>query len=342
MKDNQSTLSENLSMTLLGFTNQSIIDQLSPFFSTLVCDFAKLTDVSALEGISIAISDEEYLKRLKSFNKNLAPSNDEGVGVAMTISSVDGDYSKNHIVINCSYFELENLLKEFEAHTDDKIKHKVINRFAHSLFHEMCHVSNNSMTYKKFREYAIRDSFPDKLNAMEHAISRICWDEFAVCSEANQIGEDQESNYEDILFKTIDSFENNKRAIFKNYMNRVRLNDQNAYIDLFNDTYMLTHTLLKYASYYLGDIHTKKKAKVSARVKNHILYSHIKELKKIYENILKNLESDTASADSFLDVGKLASRIAKENGLIVEVTRDQGLFINLDHPTQANIIYGLW
>lgn len=342
MKDNQSTLNEKFSMTLLGFINQSIIDQMSPFFSNIIIELSTLTDISALDGISFAINDEEYLKRLKQFRRDLTPSNDEGVGVAMTISSIDGDFSKNHIVVNCGYFELENLLREFESRTNDQIREKVTKKFAHMLFHEMCHVSINSMMYKRFNSYVTKQQFPDKLTAMEHGISRICWDEFAVCSEANQIGEDQETNYEEILFKTMDSFEDGKRAIFKNYMNRVRLNDQNVYIDLFNDTYMLVHSLLKYASYYLGDIHTKEMTKISARIKNHELYLHIKQLKKIYKNILKKLEKESASEESFLDVGKLASKIVKENGLIVEVTSDRGLFINLDHPTQANIVYGIW
>lgn len=342
MKDNQSTLNENFSMTLVGFINQSIIDQMTSFFSNIIIELSKLTDISALEGVSFTLGDEEYSKKLKQFKKELTPSNDEGVGTAMTISSINGDFSRNHIVVNCLYFELENLLKEFASRTNDEIKERVINKFSHMIFHEMCHVSNNSMMYKKFNSYVTKQQFPNKLAAMEHGISRICWDEFFVCSEANRIGEDQESSYEEILFKTMESFESDKRAIFKNYMNQVASSCQNAYGNLFNDTYMLTHTLLKYASYYLGDIHTKKKAKVSARVKNHRLYLHIKELKKIYKNILKNLESDAVSADIFLDVGKLASRIAKENGLIVEVTSEQDLFINLDRPTQANIVYGLW
>lgn len=342
MHEQKSTLNENFSMTLAGFINQSIIDQMTPFFSNIIIELSKLTDVSRLEGVSFTLGDEEYLKKLKQFKKELTPSNDEGVGIAMTISSIDDDFSKNHIVVNCTYFELENLLREYESRTNDEIREKVVNKFAHMLFHEMCHVSSNSMMYEKFNSYATKQQFPDKLAAMEHGISRICWDEFIVCSEANQIGEDQESSYEEILFKTMESFESGKRAIFKNYMNQVRLNDQNAYGNLFNDTYMLIHSLLKYTSYYIGDIYTKKKAKVSTRIKNHELYSHIKDLKKVYKNIIKKLESDSASEDDFLGIGKLASRIAKENGLIVEVADDKGLFINLDHVTQANIVYGIW
>jgi len=78
--ENKSSLKEGFSFKLIGF-DQSLVDQLSPFFNKSIFELSKLIDISTLEGLSFAIGDEEYLQELKSFNDYLTPSSGAAVGV---------------------------------------------------------------------------------------------------------------------------------------------------------------------------------------------------------------------------------------------------------------------
>lgn len=204
--ENKSSLKEGFSFKLIGF-DQSLVDQLSPFFNKSIFELSKLIDISTLEGLSFAIGDEEYLQELKSFNDHLTPSSGAAVGVAMTLTHIDRDYSRNYIVVNCRYLGLEYFLTEYNEPVSQEDMNRVMSDFLHTLFHEFCHVFGYQQLLKISPNLLTKSSFKNDWEGFMHLVSLTCWDEYQVCGWANMIGSDQQDRYESILLNVMNQFE---------------------------------------------------------------------------------------------------------------------------------------
>lgn len=328
---------KSFSVEFHGFDNQSVIDQLSEILVPIIKSIMRLTDISLLEGITFSINSENYLSKIKFFDDRLCSTRDEGVGVAMTIPKIDGSWERNYIVINCEYLGLENLLKEFkEISTEENIR-KTILRITHLLFHEMCHVMNNKMIIDRYPILSLRERFPNELQMMKHAITHTCWDEFHVCSVANQVGEDQEENYKQVLLSAMNNFEYKRDEIFKDYL--LEHTSPDAYENLFNKTMSLIYSLFKYCGYYLGDLITKENNKISDTFLDHNLFWLLDELNSVLSYLHIGVKNDSINEQDFFKIGELAEKFSRVNGLVVEETENQNLFVNLSIPTQKRILY---
>ncbi|MBJ9960608.1 hypothetical protein I5730_08635 [Acinetobacter nosocomialis] len=336
MSDRKSTLKEGLKMELIGFDNSSVRDQLVSIFNRLILQFSEITDVSGLEGISFCLTNELYAEKLRSLDDRLAPSNDEGVGVAMTVDKINGEFGHNYIVINCHYLQLEHLLEEYKDKTTKEKRSEVLNQFAYILFHEMCHVRNNVFLYDFYRDFAIKESYDNSLEAMRNAISRICWDEFLVCSEANRVGADQLNNFENIIINIMNSLKKKIGTIFKQYL--INISDEQRYRVLFNETFILIYNFFKYASYYLGDIFTKEDIQISDRVREHELGEFVIKLNQLLIDVYENIYTENGALDQLGKIGDLAEELASSLGLEFYPVEGSDLYVNLTYAKQAELL----
>lgn len=335
MSDRKSTLKEGLKMELIGFENSSVREQLIPRFNNLIIQFSEITDVSGLEGISFCLTNELYAEKLRSLDDRLAPSNDEGVGVAMTVDKINGEFGHNYIVINCHYLQLEHLLEEYKDKTTKEKRSEVLNQFAYILFHEMCHVGNNVFLYDFYRDFAIKESYDNSLEAMRHAISRVSWDEFLVCSEANRVGADQEKELEEMLLEVMDSFEIKIENVFRDYLSKL---SSEKYSDLFNETFILIYSFFKYASYYLGDIFTKEDIQISDKVREHELGEFVIKLNQLLIDVYENIYTENGALDQLSKIGDLAEELASSLGLEFYPVEGSDLYVNLSFNIQEKIL----
>lgn len=335
MSDRKSTLKEGLKMELIGFENSSVRDQLVSIFNRLILQFSELTDVSGLEGISFCLTNELYVEKIKSFDERLAPSNAEGVGVGMTIDKINGEYGLNHIIINCHYLELEHLIEEFKDKTTQKKKSEVVNQLAYILFHEMCHVGNNVFLLEYYNEYATKETCKNPLDAMRHAISRVSWDEFLVCSEANRVGTDQEKELEEMLLEVMDSFEIKIEKVFRDYLSIL---SNERYSDLFNETFILIYSFFKHASYYLGDIFTKEDIQISDKVREHELGEFVIKLNQLLIDVYENIYTENGALAQLDKIGDLAEELASSLGLDFYPVEGNDLYVNLTYGKQAELL----
>lgn len=342
MKEKQNTLKENFSMKLVGFSDQSIIDQLSFIFKQIVINLATEVDVKILQGITFTLNSECYLREIKSFNKNNSASNDEGIGIAKTISKIDGDFRKNYIVINCEYLELEYLLNQDNYSRLDEKACAVLGQLMHIIFHEYCHVQNNMFLVENYPEFFGKILFSNDLEMMKHHISYTTWDEFIVCSMANQIGTDQGETYESLLLDVMNNFEKKKNLIYKRYLNEKVNKDTNSYLELFLDTYVLIFSLFKYSGYYLGDIYTKEDNRISEKILNHDLAEVILNLQSKLGKMYSKKLDHTLITEDFYEIGKYAEEFARVNGLEANVSEKNDLFVNLSITTQARLLHGVY
>ncbi|WP_180081620.1 MULTISPECIES: hypothetical protein [unclassified Acinetobacter] len=323
--ENKSSLKEGFSFKLIGF-DQSLVDQLSPFFNKSIFELSKLIDISTLEGLSFAIGDEEYLQELKSFNDHLTPSSGAAVGVAMTLTHIDRDYSRNYIVVNCRYLGLEYFLTEYTEPVSQEDVNRVMSDFLHTLFHEFCHVFGYQQLLKISPNLLTKSSFKNDWEGFMHLVSLTCWDEYQVCGWANMIGSDQQDRYEPILLNVMNQFEGSIERVFKEYLESA---ENSRFLTLFNNTAILVLDLFKYSSYYLGDLSTKDDAIISDEVSSHKLYDVISTLNEMLSSLKSKVDTGIVENTDFYKIGEYAQQVAADLGLIVEPVDKNNMFVNL-------------
>lgn len=333
--ENKSSLKEGFSFKLIGF-NQSLVDQLSPFFNKSIFELSKLIDISTLEGLSFAIGDEEYLQELQSFNDHLAPSSGAAVGIAMTLTNIDRDYSRNYIVVNCRYLGLEYFLTEYTEPVSQEDMNRVMSDFLHTLFHEFCHVFGYQQLLKISPNLLTKSSFKNDWEGFMHLVSLTCWDEYQVCGWANMIGSDQQDRYESILLNVMNQFEGSIERVFKEYLEST---ENSRFLTLFNNTAILVLDLFKYSSYYLGDLSTKDDAIISDEVSSHKLYDVISTLNEMLSSLKSKVDTGIVENTDFYKIGEYAQQVAADLGLIVEPVDKNNMFVNLSRSAQTRILY---
>lgn len=333
--ENKSSLKEGFSFKLIGF-DQSLVDQLSPFFNKSIFELSKLIDISTLEGLSFAIGDEEYLQELKSFNDHLTPSSGAAVGVAMTLTHIDRDYSRNYIVVNCRYLGLEYFLTEYTEPVSQEDVNRVMSDFLHTLFHEFCHVFGYQQLLKISPNLLTKSSFKNDWEGFMHLVSLTCWDEYQVCGWANMIGSDQQDRYEPILLNVMNQFEGSIERVFKEYLEST---ENSRFLTLFNNTAILVLDLFKYSSYYLGDLSTKDDAIISDEVNSHKLYDVISTLNEMLSSLKSKVDTGIVENTDFYKIGEYAQQVAADLGLIVEPVDKNNMFVNLSRSAQTRILY---
>ncbi|QOW41783.1 hypothetical protein G0027_02315 [Acinetobacter indicus] len=333
--ENKSSLKEGFSFKLIGF-DQSLVDQLSPFFNKSIFELSKLIDISTLEGLSFAIGDEEYLQELKSFNDHLTPSSGAAVGVAMTLTHIDRDYSRNYIVVNCRYLGLEYFLTEYTEPVSQEDMNRVMSDFLHTLFHEFCHVFGYQQLLKISPNLLTKSSFKNDWEGFMHLVSLTCWDEYQVCGWANMIGSDQQDRYESILLNVMNQFEGSIERVFKEYLEST---ENSRFLTLFNNTAILVLDLFKYSSYYLGDLSTKDDAIISDEVSSHKLYDVISTLNEMLSSLKSKVDTGIVENTDFYKIGEYAQQVAADLGLIVEPVDKNNMFVNLSRSAQTRILY---
>ncbi|ENX58148.1 MULTISPECIES: hypothetical protein [Acinetobacter] len=338
MSENECSLREDFAIEIIG----SISQELHDYYSTLIWEavrfLSKNLNLDRLDGMTFTYGDELFRQKLKEFDERLKPSADEGFGVAMTISSINGDFERNYIVVNLQPFGVEFLQESFSEEYDSKSRNLIYNQFIHTIYHELCHVACNKLMYDKFYDFATKLTVKNELEQVHVHTTNSSWNEFFVCSLANEFGLDQEKKYESILLDVMNNFEENLNYIFKSYLSRSNQNDNTIYSDLFHNTYALIHRLFKYSSYYLGDIFTKENVEISQSIKNHELWQYVNRLNSILKNIYEKILSETAEESDFHKIGELAEEFAGYLGLIAYPTEGNGLFVNLSIPTQARLL----
>lgn len=333
--ENKSSLKEGFSFKLIGF-DQSLVDQLSPFFNKSIFELSKLIDISTLEGLSFTIGDEEYLQELKSFNDYLAPSSGAAVGIAMTLTHIDRDYSRNYIIVNCRYLGLEYFLKEYTGPVSQEDMNRVVSDFLHTLFHEFCHVFGYQEMLENSPGLLTRDSFENDWEGFMHLTSLTCWDEYQVCNRANMIGSDQGDRYKTLLLNVMNQFDDSIKRVFKEYLGSI---ENSRFLTLFNNTVLLVLDLFKYSAYYLGDLSSKEDAIIGAEISSHKLYGVISNLNEILSSLKNKVDTGTVENADFYKIGEYAQQVAADLGLIVEPVDKNNMFINLSRSAQTRILY---
>lgn len=237
MNESCNSITKNFEINVIGVSVELETEMLL-FLSSLVDTIGQTIDLSELDGITFASNYHQALLDLDrgyDTDYKLTPSNDHGVGIAMSPRVMRDNKLKTHIVI-CA----ETFFALLEAKRSDT----AINTVAH----ECAHVELNHLYDVAFPGTMLRM----KANVLDHFridCMLACWDEFGACWRSAPFGPSSLLAYEDAFLPALEETRPAANAAIMEY----RIHADIGIV--INKVCGLYGNLLKYSAYHLGNLH---------------------------------------------------------------------------------------
>lgn len=231
------TLPENLCIKLVGVESELGVllqETLSEMLQCNGCVF----NLAGLDGLTFAVDYQQALLDLDRGYETkfkLTPSNDYGVGVAMSPSVLRDGRLKSHIIVSAQAF-MGALL--------DKRRATAINIVAH----ECAHVELNHLFDATFPGVLLRSM----TNALDHfrlECMLTCWGEFGACWRSAPIGPTELYDYELPFLQALVGSRDDANTSIREYRTHGDIGR------VLNEVCGLYHGLMKYSAYHLGNLH---------------------------------------------------------------------------------------
>ena len=237
---NASTIPKNYQISLRGFAEHAQAEELGYVISAAVNEIGRTTDVSNLDGITIAFDYDQALLDLDRgypTNYALTKSTGDAIGVAMTPSVIRDGKLKSHILINA---ELAQFLTNVE--------HEYFRTALHTLAHECAHVEVTERFDKCFPNYLLKHKHASYVLAQRWEVILACWDEYAVTRICAGFGEDPTEGYESTFITQLASARSNGIKSIKSFRTHADVDR------LLSELFKLLGNLLKFTSYHIGNM----------------------------------------------------------------------------------------
>lgn len=200
----------------------------------------KWIDLRTLDGVTIAEDYSQALKQLdRGYQSNhvLTPTKDIATGVAMSPRVLRGDRVKTHIFLDADVF------RPLVDMSDPGFA-KALNGIAH----ECAHVQATARFDSAFPGVLLRHKFDSFLAEQRWCVILPAWEEYAACRNSYGIGADQTDFYEQNFLEYLAQASSKANAAIITYR-QTRNGEQ-----LLTEVYRLYGDVLKFASYYLGNL----------------------------------------------------------------------------------------
>jgi hypothetical protein len=228
---------ENLDIQVIGLS-KAIETSVRKFLLSILHTVGEKLDLTGLDGITFA---RDYHQALLDLDRGydtdfkLTPSNDHGIGIAMSPSVIRDSKLKTHIVISA---------QAFFGMLEDERGDMIINTVAH----ECAHVELNRMYDETFPGTLLRT----KANALDHFRTDCmlaCWNEFGACWRSASFGPTDQLCYEAAFLPALEETRTAANAAIMEYRTHADVAVVMSRVcGLYGD-------LLKYSAYHLGNLH---------------------------------------------------------------------------------------
>lgn len=281
-------------------------------------------NLGGLDGITVARNYGEVLRNLDrgiAQVRKLTPSSEFAYGVAMTPSVLRNGDIKSHMVFHAACL----LPLEDEAHEDWASA-------VHNLAHECAHVEITGVFNRAFPKTLLMPFEGDDWDMLRWEIIEACWGEYAATWISARYGRDPTGDYETTFLLVLSEIETKANRATIDY----RWHGDHRRI--MHEVYISYGTLLKYASYQLGNLAGRGQSladlpKTAAALEGHWFapYWHRlgEELGKIADSYGK-----WTNKGLFENIGDLADELISDRGLTVTRLADGS--IHVDVPFSAN------
>lgn len=318
-EETKKNLPINLSISCRGFPSKEMAKAAGYGLLDIADKIGEYLDISILEGMTIAWGDEEYKVAIKEINPTSSPSEGDEIGVAMSIGKLDENgILKKHLVFKAWLFT--PYFRKPEDFKNEEEQMNLIQLMIHTVAHELAHVE----TAKKLYDGNIYEILNSKGNNIHDFFRKstmyVCWDEFSACFLSGTFGEDPHQSYEEILLKHIEKLDDRLFKVFKEYYHK------QDHLNLFCQTYEIYFNLLKFSSYYLGNIKSNQIVIESLdsykKIQDSDFSQYFNRLNNTLNQIHEDIESEIYDLASFEKIGNLLDELCLQAGLVITPSID--------------------
>jgi hypothetical protein len=286
-------------------------------------ELSRVIDLKSLDGMTVAGDYKQALLELdRGMETTLAltPSEDFGIGVAMTpLVKRDGQV-KSHIVFNAFMLAL------FDE------KHEHFQTAIQVLAHECAHVEISNRFDQAFPGVLMQKKYDDWHEAIRGRIYMGCWDEYAATWISAPYGSDPTCGYEDTFITALEETRPKANELIKKY----RLHGNHGQI--MDEVYEVYGKLMKYACYHLGNmdgrnllIENMPKTKIA--LEDHWFAPYFERLQDACRSIGEQYGKWTDYAP-FEKIADIADEVVREGGVTVS-RRDGQLWADIPFTVET-------
>jgi hypothetical protein len=290
-------------------------------------ELSRYIDLSNLDGLTLG---GDYPKALAELDRGyestivLTPSNDVGIGIAMTPSVIRDGRLKSHIVLNAG---LAATLLD---------KEQELFRFAlHTLAHECAHVEVTAAFDRCFPNVLLLARRADLQEQCRWDVILACWDEYAACRISAGFGDEPTDGYEQTFIQALQTARENANAAIRAYRRHA------DHSRIAREVYVEYGRLMKYAAYLLGDLDARDIAiedrpLIAAAHEGHYFQPYLKRLRDALRNLFETFGAWTDET-LFAVVGDLVDELAGEGG--VYMTKSGPGLVNIRVPFRLETMF---
>lgn len=237
MKESCNSVPNNFEIKVIGVPVE-LEAEMQELLASLVDTIGQKIDLTGLDGITFA---SDYHQALLDLNRGydtdhkLTPSNDHGVGIAMSPRVMRDNKLKTHIVV-CA--------ETFFALLEDKRSNMAINTVAH----ECAHVELTRLYDVAFPGTLLRTK-ANVLDQFRTDCMLACWEEFGACWRSASFGPSSHLAYEAAFLSALEETRPAANAAIMEYRTHGDITI------VINKVCGLYGNLLKYSAYHLGNLH---------------------------------------------------------------------------------------
>lgn len=237
MSEVVNSVPENLKIDVVGLPSQ-LESMIKQFLSEILNLIGHKMNLSSLDGVTFALDYHQALLDLDrgyETNFKLQPSNDHGVGVAMSPSVIRNGELKTHVLISAPAF-----FSMLEAGRTDMLRNIVA--------HECAHVELNRLFEESFPKVLLHS----KQNVLDHfriECMLTCWNEFGACWRSAEFGPTDVLHYESAFLPALEEARSSANEAIMQYRTH---GDVSVVV---NKVCGLYSALLKYSAYHLGNLY---------------------------------------------------------------------------------------
>lgn len=272
------------------------------FIESLLEMVRRTMDLTGLDGVTFAGDYHQALMDLdKGYDADYqsSPSNDHGVGIAMSPRVVRDGVLKTHIVLSA---------QAFFAMLNDKRSDMVVNTVAH----ECAHVE----LYRLFEVAFPGNLLGKKTNALDsfrNDCMLACWNEFGACWRSALLGPSDKLAYEGVFLPALEETRPAANSAITEYL------DNGDIRVVVNEVCGLYGNLLKYSAYHLGNLHGlgidwRTVPTTADTLQDHWFLPFFERLDRSCKAIAADLGSWTNSA-SFDELEDIAEDLVADGGM---------------------------
>ncbi len=228
---------ENVCIVTIG-VHEELAEEIQEFLHSMLKTIGAKMNLATLDGVTFAADFHQALLDLDRGYKTdfkLTPSDDHGVGIAMSPRVLRNGELKTHIVLSAN-----SIFSMLKAKRGDL----AVNTVAH----ECAHVELDQLYEAAFPGYLLRAQ-ENFLNGFRTQCMLTCWNEFGACWRSAEFGPSELLAYESGFLPALEQNRFAANAAIIEYRTDADIRK------VLHEVTRLYSDLLKYSAYHLGNLH---------------------------------------------------------------------------------------